>query len=518
LNIKDLDLLVTEPKAPNGKRLKDTQYVETVIIGTGFSGLLAAIRLQKKHFNDFILLERSAQLGGTWQANSYPGAEVDIPTALYSISFVPYKFKKTYSPQRELLEYTNYVIDKFNIKKYTKTNQSVTKLTFHEESCLWYIETASGEHYAARFVIDTSGVLANPHIPDIPGAETFEGAKFHTGAWDHTVAYEGKRVGVIGSGCSGAQVVPAIASKVARLTLFMGKAQWVIPRSDRYYSAIERFIRYLPGIRHLIRFNVFAYHEVRFFAFRRYPLTATLSRFIKSLYRKTLQKNLDTYIQDDALRQHMMPDYELGSRRVIPTNIFLPALARENVDVDISGIERITPTGIKTNDGKDIPLDVIVYATGFYAYSNMKKALTFQVYGIGGRHLNREWEEEIVSYKGIMVSGYPNYFKVNGPNTGTGHSSQLCYMEAMTDYTVKAIAAIKRDENIKAISPKKSLQDAYVAQVKENLKKTVWQRSDCPAFYRKNMTGEVTSLSPEPVLRFIFSRKWFRLSDYDVLT
>ncbi|PHS79159.1 MAG: flavin-containing monooxygenase FMO [Rhodospirillaceae bacterium] len=501
----------------DGQTQQDAQYFETVIIGTGFSGLLAAIRLQKKNFNDFVLLERSSELGGTWQVNSYPGAEVDVPTALYSISFIPYKFKKTYAPQSELLAYTNYIIDKFNIKKHTKTNQTVTKLTYDEDTFLWHVETQSGARYTARFMIDTSGVLANPHVPDIKGADTFEGAKFHTAEWDHSVSYKGKRVGIIGSGCSAAQVVPAIASKVERLTLFMGQAQWVIPRGDRNYSSVERFIRYLPGIRHLNRLAIFIYHEIRFAAFRHYDLTASLSKSVKNMYRKILKKNLEHYIDDDSLRAHMMPDYELGSRRVIPTNTFLPALSRENVDVDISGIDTITPTGIKTKDGQDIPLDIIVYATGFYAYSNMKKALSFQVRGIDGRNLNREWETEAVSYKGITVSGYPNYFKVNGPNTGTGHSSQLCYMEAMTDYTVKAICAIKRDKSIKAIDAKPNLQAEYIAKMKQDMQMTVWQNGNCRAFYRKNMTGEVTSLSPESVVRFIFSRKWFRMSDYNLL-
>ncbi len=373
-----LELLPTKEAVQGGKTQKDAQYFETVIIGTGFSGLLAAIRLQKKNLTDFVLLERGSDIGGTWRDNSYPGAEVDIPTGLYSISFIPYKFKKRYSPQSELLEYTNYIIDKFDIRKHTKINQTVTKLTYHEDNFLWHVETASGKRYIARFIIDTSGVLANPHIPDIEGEDTFQGAKFHTGQWDHSVSYEGKRVGVIGSGCSGAQVVPSIASKVDRLTLFMGKAQWIIPRSDRNFSSVERFIRYLPGVRHLNRFIIFAYHEVRFIAFRRYPLTSKLSKFIKNLYAKNLKKNLEKYIDDDNLRQHMMPDYELGSRRIIPTNTFLPALARENVDVDISGIERITPTGIKTKEGKDIPLDIIVYATGFYAYSNMKRHSRFR--------------------------------------------------------------------------------------------------------------------------------------------
>ena len=139
------------------------------------------------------------------------------------------------------------------------------------------------------------------------------------------------------------------------------------------------------------------------------------------------------------------------------------------------------------------------------------------MYGIGGRNLNSEWETEAVSYKGITVSGYPNYFKVNGPNTGTGHSSQLCYMETMTNYTVKAICAIKREKSIKAIDAKQNLQDEYVAKMKQKMKLTVWQNGNCKAFYRKNMTGEVTSLSPEPVVTFIFSRKWFRLSDYHLL-
>jgi len=496
---------------------KDAEYFETLIIGTGFSGLLAAIRLKKKGLNNFVLLERGSEMGGTWRDNSYPGAEVDIPTGLYSISFVPYKFKKKYSPQSELLEYTNYIIDKFDLRKHAKTNQAVRELTYKESDGLWDVEVESGERYVARFVIDTSGVLANPHIPHIKGAESFRGAKFHTAQWDHAVPYAGKRVGVIGSGCSAAQVVPAIAGKVDKLTVFMGKAQWVIPRSDRNYSSVERFITNLPVIRHIKRFMIFSYHEVRFIAFRRYPFTSSISRFIKNLYARNLRKNLEKYIEDDKLRRHMMPDYELGSRRVIPTNTYLPALSRKNVDVDISGIENITPTGIRTKDGKDVPLDIIVYATGFYAYSNMKKALSFQVYGMGGRNLNKEWEAEAVSYKGITISGYPNYFKVNGPNTGTGHSSQLCYMETMVKYAVKAICAIKQNKSIKAIDVKSNVQSEYVAKTRRNLNLTVWQTSNCTAFYRKNMTGDVTSLSPESVVNFIFSRKRFHLEDYHLL-
>jgi len=492
--------------------------VETVIIGSGFSGLLAAVRLQKNRCNDFLLLERSPQLGGTWQVNSYPGAEVDIPTSLYCISFVPYAFTKSFAQQGELLAYTNHIIDKFDLRKHALTNQTVTRLAFDERECHWQVETASGERYIARFVIDTSGVLANPHIPGIQGAESFRGPIFHSGHWDHSVAYEGKRVGVIGSGCSAAQIVPAIARKVSRLTLFMGKAQWILPRSDRRYGAAERFVRTLPGIRHLNRLLVFTFYDIRFIAFRRYPGTSGISRLMKGHYRRRLKKHLDQYIADDRLRRHMMPDYELGCRRVIPTNTYLPALSLDNVDVDISGIECITPQGIRTKDGKDVPLDVIVYATGYFAYTDMSKALSFQVQGLGGRSLNSEWENGAVSYKGIAVSGYPNYFKVNGPNTGTGHSSQISYMEAATDYIVQAVCAVKRDKRIKAIDARRDLQDAYVAEMKRKMQKTVWQNATCTAFYRRNMTEEVTSLSPEPVTGFILSRKWFRLGDYRLLT
>ncbi|MBP1602662.1 MAG: putative flavoprotein CzcO associated with the cation diffusion facilitator CzcD, partial [Acidobacteria bacterium] len=383
------------------------RLVETVIIGTGFSGLLAAIRLQRRQCNDFVLLERSTELGGTWQVNSYPGAEVDVPTSLYSISFVPYPFTKTFASQSELLAYTNHVIDTFGLRKHAITNQVVTTITYDEGASLWHVETESGERYSARFVIDASGVLANPHVPGIKGADTFTGPSFHSGHWDHSVSLKGKRVAVIGSGCSAAQIVPAIAGEVSRLTLFMGKAQWILPRSERHYGAAERYVRTLPGIRHLIRLVVFVFYDIRFIAFRRYPGTATNSRLMKGHYRRRLENQLEKYIKDDRLRRHMLPDYELGCRRLIPTNDYLPALARENVDVDINGIECITPRGIRTKDGKEVPLDVIVCATGYFAYSDMKKALTFQVYGLGGRNLNSEWEAEAVSYKGITVSGYP---------------------------------------------------------------------------------------------------------------
>ena len=493
------------------------RLVETVIIGTGFSGLLAAIRLQRRQCNDFVLLERSTELGGTWQVNSYPGAEVDVPTSLYSISFVPYPFTKTFASQSELLAYTNHVIDTFGLRKHAITNQVVTAITYDEGESLWHVETESGGRYSARFVIDASGVLANPHVPGIKGADTFTGPSFHSGHWDHSVSLKGKRVAVIGSGCSAAQIVPAIAGEVSRLTLFMGKAQWILPRSERHYGAAERYVRTLPGIRHVIRLVVFVFYDIRFIAFRRYPGTATISRLMKGHYRRRLENQLEKYIKDDRLRRHMLPDYELGCRRLIPTNDYLPALARENVDVDINGIECITPRGIRTKDGKEVALDVIVYATGYFAYSDMKKALTFQVYGLGGRNLNSEWEAEAVSYKGITVSGYPNYFKVNGPNTGTGHSSQMSYMEVATDYIVQAICAVKLDQRIRAIDARRELQDAYVAGMRRKLRRTVWQNATCTAFYRKNMTDEVSSLSPEPVTGFILSRKWLRLSDYRLM-
>ena len=496
---------------------KQSRHVETVIIGTGFGGLLAAIRLKKAQSDDFVLLERSAELGGTWQVNSYPGAEVDVPTSLYCISFVPFEFKKSFAPQSELLAYTNHIIEKHGLRRYARTKQTVTRLTFDERECLWQVETESGDSYTARFVIDASGVLANPHTPKIAGAESFQGPLFHSGHWDHSVAYEGKRVGVIGSGCSAAQIVPAIAAKVSRLTLFMGKAQWILPRTDRPHGPVERYVRTLPGIRHTIRMLVFSFYDIRFVAFRRFPGLSGISRLVKGHYRRRLQKQLDTYVSDDKVRQHMMPDYELGCRRLIPSNTYLPALSRANVDVDISGIECITPEGIRTRDGKDVPLDVIVYATGYYAYSNMKKALTFEVHGLGGRNLNREWEEKVASYKGITVSGYPNYFKVNGPNTGTGHSSQLSYMEAATAYIVQAISAVKRDASIKAIDARPDLQEAYVANMRRKMRDTVWQNAACTAFYRRNMTEEVTSLSPEPASGFILSRTWFHLSDYRLL-
>jgi cation diffusion facilitator CzcD-associated flavoprotein CzcO len=490
---------------------------ETVIIGTGFSGLLAAIGLQERGIDDFVLLERSGELGGTWQANSYPGAEVDVPTGLYSISFVPFPFSKTFAPQSELLAYTNHVIEKYGLRSKARTRQTVTEVVFDEPSCRWTIRTESGERYTARFVIDASGVLADPHLPSIEGMETFAGKAFHAGRWDHSFPYEGKRVGVIGSGCSGAQIVPAIAGRVSRLTLFMGKAQWILPRSDRTYGALERSVRTWPGIRQLIRLLVFAGYDLRFVGFRRYPGTGAISRLIKGHYGRWLERNLERYVRDEALREHMLPDYELGCRRVIPTNDYLPALARENVDVDISGIERITPEGIVTRDGKRVPLDLIVYATGYYAYSDMKRALSFQVFGLDGRNLNREWEQDIVSYKGITVSGYPNYFKVNGPNTGSGHSSQLSYMEAMTGYIVQAIRAVRRDPTIRAIDPRPELQAAYVRRMRARMGRTVWQNAKVSAFYRRNMTEEVTSLSPEPVTGFIWSRRWFRLQDYRLI-
>ncbi len=456
------------------------------------------------------------ELGGTWQVNSYPGAEVDVPTSLYCISFIPYPFRKSFARQGELLSYTNHIIDRFGLRKHARANQSVTRIAFDERQSLWNVETESGERYRSRFVIDTSGVLANPHVPGIRGAETFQGPMFHSGHWDHSVAYEGKRVGVIGSGCSAAQIVPAIADKVSRLTVFMGKAQWILPRSDRHYGDVERFVRTLPGIRHIIRLLVFAFYDIRFIAFRRYPGVSGISRLMKAHYRRRLQKHLDTYISDDRLRRHMMPDYELGCRRVIPTNTYLPALSRDNVDVDISGIACITPRGIRTKMARISP----------WMSSSMPPA-TSPIRHEAGADLPGPWaggpqSQQRMGNGGGLLQGHHHFrlsqlLQGNGPNTGSGHSSQISYMEAATNYIVQAICAVKRNKSIKAIDARRELQDAYFANMRTKMQKTVWQNATCTAFYRKNMTDEVTSLSPEPVTGFILSRKWFRLGDYRLL-
>ncbi|MFT4769656.1 MAG: cation diffusion facilitator CzcD-associated flavoprotein CzcO [Glaciecola sp.] len=237
----------------------------------------------------------------------------------------------------------------------------------------------------------------------------------------------------------------------------------------------------------------------------------------KYFYKLSLKRNREKYIDDDNLRDYMMPNYGLGCRRVIPSNAYLSALPRDNVEVDTSGIESITPAGVRTKDGKDIPLDILVYATGYFAYTNVKKMLSFQVYGKEGRNLNSEWETEAVSYLGITVSGYPNYFKINGPNAGTGHSSQISYMEVMVNYAVDAICAVKRDKSIKAIDARSDPQREYVKKMRSTMKSTVWQNGSCKSFYRKGKTGEVTSLSPESVIKFIVTRKWFHLGDYQLL-
>jgi len=229
---------------------------------------------------------------------------------------------------------------------------------------------------------------------------------------------------------------------------------------------------------------------------------------MKGHYRRRLENQLEKYIKDDSLRRHMLPTTSWAAGDSFrPTTISRigPRECRRGHQRDRLHHAR----GIRTKDGKEVALDVIVYATGYFAYSNMKKALTFQVYGLGGRNLNSEWEAEAVSYKGITVSGYPNYFKVNGPNTGTGHSSQMSYMEVATDYIVQAICAVI-STSASGHRCQARTSGCLRRRHEKKMRRTVWQNATCTAFYRKNMTDEVTSLSPEPVTGFILSRKWFR--------
>jgi cation diffusion facilitator CzcD-associated flavoprotein CzcO len=480
--------------------------LDALIIGAGFSGICLGKRLLDEGIRNFRIADKAPKAGGTWYWNSYPGAACDVQSHFYSFSFEPNPdWSRKYSPWNEIQAYAEHCVDTYGLKTHIDAGNEVERSRFIDESGLWEVSFTDGSRQLARHVIDGTGGLHVPLIPDFEGADTFQGERWHSSLWRHDVDLTGKRVAVIGSAASAVQIVPAIAKTAAQVNLFQRTANWIIPRHDRAYHGWEKWVfRHVPLVNKLYRLFLFLRYD-----WLAYPIVKTgrdnlARRWASSQFRRLLNRS----IKDPELRAKLTPDFPLGCKRILISDEFFTALTRENVELVTEGIERFTPTGVQTEDGVEHAADVIVYATGFDTQGHH---LEDRVIGPGGRGLREAWAEAPAAYEGCMVAGFPNYHFVTGPNTGVGSTSIIFMIEQAANMIINCIRAAGTEG---LIAPTEQAMRAYDDEIQQALAGTVWATS-CQSWY-KRADGRITILYPYNAQTYRRRHRKLRLEDFEI--
>jgi cation diffusion facilitator CzcD-associated flavoprotein CzcO len=444
----------------------------TVIVGTGFSGIGMAIKLLREGERDFVLLERAEEIGGTWRDNTYPGCRCDVPSHLYSFSFAPNpNWSSTFSPQPEILEYLRGVAARFGVIPHVRFGTEMESAEWDEAESRWRLETSQGP-ISTDVLIAAQGPLSDPLVPDLPGLDSFEGATFHSARWDHEHRLDGERVAVIGTGASAIQFVPKIQPLVGQMHVFQRTPPWVMPHPNRPMSDWERRLYgRLPAAQLAMRAGIYWARETFVLQFR--------NERMRKLATRMALRQLEQQVPDPELRAKLTPRYELGCKRILPTDEWYPALMQPNVDVVTEGIREIRPHSIVSTDGTEREVDTIIFGTGFHVTDI---PIAQRVRGRDGRTLAETWDGSPSAYKGAAVAGYPNLFFLVGPNTGLGHNSIVFMIESQINYVAGALGAMRR-RGARVVDVRPEAQAAYNAMLDEMTEGTVWVSGGCSSYY-----------------------------------
>jgi cation diffusion facilitator CzcD-associated flavoprotein CzcO len=490
---------------PEGQsRTRGGAELPIAIIGAGFAGIATAIRLTQCGIGSFTIFERADEIGGTWRDNSYPGAACDVPSHAYSLSFEPNPgWTQRFSPAAEIQAYLLAIVEKWGLRSRLRIATGIVAARFDDERGLWTLDTSRGERATARVVVSCVGGLVDPAWPEIDGIGSFRGEIFHTARWNHAAPLSGRRVAVIGTGASAVQVVPELAPRVARLAVFQRTPAWVVAKLDRRYSerARQRTLRF-PALLRASRFLQQATSEIMG------PMIFLDAPRLSALGERMSLRHLRAQVADPALRAKLRPHFQFGCKRILLSDDYWASFERANVDLVTEPIERILPSGIETRGGTRHELDAIVLATGFAV--GLARA-PFPVRGRAGRSLDEAWSRGAVAYKGMAVSGFPNWFILMGPNTGPGHTSVLLYTEAQIEHVLGAIRTLRR-EGLESVEVRQEVQDRYDAGLQARMKHMVWS-SGCKSWYLSK-DGSNHSLYPGFAAEYVLRTRRFEPRDY----
>jgi cation diffusion facilitator CzcD-associated flavoprotein CzcO len=482
------------------------RHVRVAIAGAGFAGLGAAIRLLQSGERDLIVLEKAAEIGGTWRDNTYPGCACDVPSVLYSFSFAPNpSWSRSFSGRAEIWDYLLDCVDRFNLSPFLRMGVELQQAMWDDAAQLWRITTSDGD-LTADIVVAATGALSEPRIPDLPGLDTFAGTVFHSARWRHDHDLIGREVAVVGTGASAIQFVPEIAPKVQRLTVFQRTAPWIIPRPNaplrsRTHATYRRF----PIVQRIARSAVYAALELLAFGL--------LHPQFARLLQRAAEVNLRRQVNDPELRTALTPDYTLGCKRILYSGDYLPAIQRDNVRVETTAVERVLPHAVVGADGVEHGVDTIILGTGFHVTD---QPIADRIVGRDGETLAAHWKGSPQAYDTVTVHGFPNLFLILGPNSGLGHTSVVIMAEAGISHLLAAMAHL-RATGAAAMEPSSAAQTRFVAEVDRRMKGTVWTAGGCRSWYL-DRTGRNSTLWPGFTLPFRRRLRTLRADDYVLTT
>lgn len=482
------------------------RHVRVAIIGAGFGGLGAGIRLRRAGLTDFVILERAAAVGGTWRDNTYPGCACDIPSHLYSFSFAPNPgWAYSFSRQPEIWAYLEAVTDRYGLRGHLWLGTEVAEARWDAGLARWQLRTGRGDLWA-DVVISAAGPLSEPRLPDLPGLAEFPGEVFHSARWDHGARLDGKRVAVVGTGASAVQIVPEIQPAVARLVLFQRTPAWVLPRRDRVITGPEKWVyRHLPPAQRLARLGIYLTREPVVGAFVARPQLLKAAQRIAA-------RHLARSVADPALRAKLTPRYVMGCKRILLSSDFYPALVRPNVEV-AAGLARVEGRTAVATDGTARDVDVIILATGFRA---VDVPIAGRITGADGVTLAQAWGGDMRALRGTTVPGFPNLCLVIGPNTGLGHNSMIHIIESQLRYIQDYLATLDRT-GAAALDARPGAQDRWCADIERRMAPSVWATGGCVSWYL-NAAGRNPTLWPGSTLRFRRATRQLDLSEYRLIT
>jgi cation diffusion facilitator CzcD-associated flavoprotein CzcO/acetyl esterase/lipase len=474
-----------------------------VIMGAGMSGLCTAIQLQAQGIHDFVILEKQQGLGGTWWDNTYPGAQVDVPAPVYAFSFAPNtKWRQRFADSDEIQHYMQGLAEKHALLGRMRLGTRLSDARFDAATGHWHFQTERGDTLRSRFFVCSTGPLSQPRWPDIPGLDEFQGKRLHTARWDHDYALEGKRVAVIGTGSTAAQVVPPLAEKAATLHVFQRTANWVLPRLDRRYFGIDRWLASFPPYAKATRWAWAAFLE---WGRRGFDEGTFARRLMLTLAAWQRRRHLPT----EALREALTPPYPLGCKRIIYSNTYYPTLAQAHVELVTTGIDRITAHGIVSADGQERPIDALVCATGFDTVHLLNSV---RIIGRQGRSLSEAWVDGPEAFHGVSVAGFPNMFLTLGPNTATGHTSTLLFIEPEVQHAIACMKTVL-DGGHRWLDVREDAQRLNNAQLQGRLAHSVW--SQCRSWYRMD-SGRIVALFPGFTDEYVAAVRGIRSEDYEL--
>ncbi|MDO6966044.1 flavin-containing monooxygenase [Rhizobium alvei] len=457
-----------------------------IIVGAGFSGLGMAMKLKQKGMDDFVILERADDVGGAWRDNTYPGVACDVPSHLYSFSFMPKPdWSRVFSPGGEIWDYLRDCARKTGLVPHIQFGAEMLQANWDETGRRWTVETTRGV-WRGRYLITATGVLADAHLPAMPGLESFHGCSFHSARWDHAADLKGKRVGVVGSGASAIQIVPEVSKVASEVVVFQRSAPYIIPRPDRAYTEAEKrtFTR-LPDTMTALRSEIFWFGEYAYAQRRAVPAFVAEAR-------KMALDHLAAQVPDPTLRASLTPDYEIGCKRVLISNNYYPSFNEKHVSLETSALARVDGSKAVAASGMSYDLDVLVFATGFEA---AEPPVAHRIHG-RETSLAERWTRGMQAYDSITVPGFPNLFMMLGPNTGLGHHTMVYILEAQVDYILGALDYAKASGS-ETLEASVEAEARYVAAIEQRSAGTVWLAGGCNFWYRDPNSGRLTVLWPD---------------------